>query len=124
MTDQPNAFLTDERRAVLAGAYEGEENVERTHKSRIRARARSALAELTEVARSEEIDNADVFEPEAVGTLLFWILRDPARLTDLEGGGLVKDEDLPDSYQQYRNSLYVEIDKQMRKFDRPEEGRF
>jgi len=116
---EPNTFLTDSRRAVLAGEYEGAENTERTHRSRIRSRGRTAIEELTEVAQSPEIDNADVFDPEAVGRLLFWILNDPHKWTDVETGGLVDAGDLPDSYAEFRNSVYVEADQQLRKFERP-----
>lgn len=69
MEDTP-AFLTDERRAVLAGEYDGSETVERTHKSRIRQRARTAISELIKVAQSEEIDNADVFDPDDLARLV------------------------------------------------------
>lgn len=117
---EPNTFLTDSRRAVLDGEYDGAENTERTHRSRIRSRGQTAIEELTEVAQSPEIDNADVFDPAAVGRLLFWILNDPHKLTDVETGGLISAADLPDSYTEYRNSVYVEVDQQLRKFDRPD----
>jgi len=67
MTD---AFLTDERRAVLNGEYDGAANTERTHKSRIRARSRQAIEELIEVAQSPEIDNGDVFDPDDLARLV------------------------------------------------------
>ncbi|MFW5918424.1 MAG: hypothetical protein ACOCR0_02970 [Haloferacaceae archaeon] len=70
MTDTTPAFLTDQRRAVLAGEYDGEPNTERTHKSRIRSRAKTALQELIEVAESDAIDNADVFEPNDLARLI------------------------------------------------------
>lgn len=122
---ETNTFLTDERRAVLTGEYEGAENVERTHKSRIRARARSALDELIQVARSEEIENAKVFDPEKLATLVFWVYNDPSQQPP---GGLNADiddwEGFSNSFENYRRAVYVEIDQQMRKFNQPDEGRF
>lgn len=59
-------FLTETRRKVLEGEFEGSDATKRSHKSRIRTRARMALQELTEVAQSSEIDNADVFDPKDV----------------------------------------------------------
>lgn len=67
MTD---AFLTDERRAVLNAEYDGAANTERTHKSRIRVRSRQAIEELIEVAQSPEIDNRDVFDPDDLARLI------------------------------------------------------
>jgi len=129
MGEKPNAFLTDERRAVLAGNYDGSESVERTHKSRIRERARSAVDELIEVAQSKEIENADVFDPAKIGTLLFWIMHDWSQST---GGGLVgevEDEslptvDYPDEYEQYRKEVHSEVAQEIMKIDHPERGRF
>ena len=55
-------FLTEQRRDVLEGEYEGSDKTLRSHKSKIRARANRALKELREVAESPHIDNEDVFE--------------------------------------------------------------
>jgi hypothetical protein len=81
----PDTFLTESRREVLEGDWSGVESTERSKKSHIRTRARSAVGELIEVARSEEINNADVFEPAEVGTLLYWILNDPSETHEVEG---------------------------------------
>jgi len=62
-------FLTETRRDVLNGEFEGPDATKRSHKSRIRTRARMALQELIEVAASPEIDNADIFEPDDVTDL-------------------------------------------------------
>jgi len=70
MVDESPVFLTDERRAVLHNEYEGKDNTERTHKSRIRARSKKALEELAEVAQSPHIDNKNALPPEKVATLL------------------------------------------------------
>lgn len=59
-------FLTDTRRDVLEGEFDGPDATKRSHKSRIRTRARMALQELIEVAQSSEIDNTDVFEPKEI----------------------------------------------------------
>lgn len=133
MGEKPNAFLTDERRAVLADDYDGSESVKRTHKSRIRERARSAVDELIEVAQSKEIENADVFEPAKIGTLLFWIMHDwsqtPTGTTDGEESDgetpfAPKELDYPDEYEQYRKEVHSEVAQEIMKIDHPERGRF
>lgn len=126
---EPNAFLTDERRAVLTGDYGGSENVERTHKSRIRQRANSAISELIEVAQSPVIENADVFDPAEIGTLLFWIMHDPSQTTTGGLVGEVEDESLPtvdytDKFEQYRRAVHSEVAQEIMKIDHPERGRF
>lgn len=103
-----DTFLTDERRAVLNGEYDGAENVERTHRSRIKSRARSAVGELIEVARSEEIENRDVFDPKQVGLLLGLLVDDPAVMP---AGGLTNkptDLSVPDRHIKYRNAVHSE----------------
>ena len=101
---EPDTFLTDERRAVLNGEYTGAANVRRTHEARIKARSRSALDELIEVAESHEINNGEVFDPKKLRALLTAIAH---------AGGLI-DEDYQHVSDAYRNALYVEIDQFLR----------
>lgn len=118
-------FLTDERRKVLAGDYEGPDATKRSHKSRIRSRARLALEELTEVAESPVIDSRDVFDPEDVRKLLQAIMLPDRR--HIERGGLFQgrdhreiqeqadDLDLPileadEDWLAYQDRLYVQLD--------------
>jgi hypothetical protein len=63
-------FLTDKRRDVLAGESDLEGNSLAVSKSRIRKRARLALAELIEVAESDQIDSSDIFDPEDMAQLI------------------------------------------------------
>lgn len=63
-------FITETRKEVLSGTYEGSDSVRRTHESRIRRQSRAALDDLILVAASPLIDNAAVFEPEKVYRLL------------------------------------------------------
>jgi len=63
-------LLTEKREQVLSGEYDGSDTALRNQKSRLRDSARTALAELVQVAASPEIDNADVFEPNEVARLL------------------------------------------------------
>lgn len=63
-------FLTETRRNVLNGEYEGNDDSLTVEKSRIRTRARTALEELIELARSDEIDNSEVFEIHELNALL------------------------------------------------------
>lgn len=104
---ETDTFLTDARRAVLNGEYDGAANVERTHESRIRDRSRSALAELVEVANSTEIENESVFDPEMVR----------AFLTSLATRGGLQEHGYEHVSEAYRNALYVEIDQVLRNWD-------
>jgi len=115
----PDTFLTESRREVLSGEWDGSPSTERSKKSHIRTKARSALGELIEVARSEEIENAEVFEPEEIGTLLYWILNDPSEMGE-PGGLIVTDADevdapddvvteIPESLQKYRQRIAGEV---------------
>ena len=70
MGDTP-AFLTDKRRDVLFGRYDGTEGTKRSHKSKIKARTKTALNEIIAVADSGTIDNdEDVFDPDQIYALL------------------------------------------------------
>ena len=104
--DAPSTFLTPERRSVLNGEYDGAENVERTHKSRIRARSRTALEELIEVAESNEIDTREVFDPDDVFRLLRAILS-PDEYT----GPAYPDPDAPDEWLAYHYRMQMQIQK-------------
>jgi hypothetical protein len=121
MTDKTDVFLTDKRTDVLNREYEGSESVRRTHESRIRQRARTAISELIEVADSPVIDNADVFEPEEVGRLLAAILSDPSQMPTA-GGLIVEDAEeseapddvvteMPESLRQYRQRVAGEASR-------------
>jgi hypothetical protein len=79
MVDQ--VFLTDARRDVLRGESDRTGNSLSVEKSRIRERARLALSELIEVAESEEIDNADVFDPRDVSRLIAALLSGDEQVT-------------------------------------------
>lgn len=68
--EETPAFLTDARRDILNDEYDGADATRRSHKSKIRSRSRTALMELIEVARSDEIDNVGVFEPNELARLL------------------------------------------------------
>lgn len=79
MSNDTPVFLTPERQSVLEGTYEGRANTERTHKSRIRSRARRAIEELIAVAASPEIENSDVFEPDELAQLVATIISPPSK---------------------------------------------
>ncbi|PHQ47708.1 hypothetical protein DJ68_00400, partial [Halorubrum sp. C3] len=82
-----------------------------------------------EVAQSSEIENRSVFDPEQVGTLLFWILNDPAMIEDgglIGGGDDAPDEAyaaIPERLQQYRQSVHSEAAQELLRVDHPERGR-
>jgi hypothetical protein len=134
MTD--DLFLTENRRDVLGGTSEWSAASITTEKSRIRSKAGAALAELIEVAQSTEIENRSVFDPEEVGTLLYWILNDPALFPVEQRGGLIGTADdppegvseeaytkIPNSLQQYRREIHSEAAQELLRIDHPERGR-
>lgn len=98
---EDKTFLTEKRRSVLIGEFDGSDSSERTHKSLIRTRARTAIRELIEVARSDQIDNADVFEP-----------NDLARLIDalmVPDDGLTPRWNFEDDPQEYRDTYRYQL---------------
>ena len=137
MTD--NLFLTENRRDVLDGASEWSAASITTEKSRIRSKAGAALKELIEVAQSTEIENRSVFDPGEVGTLLYWILNDPAGMPLEDGalpGGLIGTSDeppedvpeeiytqIPEKLQQYRREIHSEAAQELLRIDHPGRGR-
>lgn len=128
-----SAFLTDSRREVLSGEYDGAESTLKSKKSHIRTRAQMAMDELIEVAQSAEIENESVFEPETIGTLIYWILNDPAQIDHV--GGLVGTGEAPDDVpqdiwtkipeelQQYRREVHSETAQELLSIDYPTKGR-
>lgn len=116
-------FLTDARREVLADEYDGDDKAERQQKYRIRDRSREALDQLVEVAKSSAIDNSEVFDPNTVGQLLsvLFIPRAVEHYTNQpderrEAGGLLGREYLTDEYRGYADSLYFEIEREVRQY--------
>lgn len=99
-------FLTDTRRSVLEGDYEGKDNYRRAHETRIRKKTRIALNELIEVAESPQIRNEDVFDPADVRTLLEAILG-PVDTIDPFSEHFDDRADRRDYRQQYHHELQV-----------------
>jgi hypothetical protein len=69
-------LITDRRRRLLNENLDetrGSINVEKT---RIRKRARIAIQELVEIARSDAIDNEDIFQPEDLNALITAIMEE------------------------------------------------
>jgi len=69
-------LITDRRRRLLnenLDETKGSVNVEKT---RIRKRARIAIQELVEIARSDAIDNEDIFQPEDLNALITAIMEE------------------------------------------------
>jgi len=131
MADE-TVFLTDERRDVLNGEYDGADSTERAHKTNIRSRGRAALDELIEVAASPAIHNGDVFDTEQVYILISTLLRGR--------GGLIHGEETPTAKEvrekvdhhkasawkpeeDYANELYVKIDAGLRSFHAEDDDR-
>lgn len=106
-------LLTDTRREVLKGTYDGAESSKRTQKSRIRTRSRLALDELIEVAESPHIDSADVFDPSKVSQLLYALM--------LPDEPVLPGEEPSEEHQEYQRELYVEIDRVLRVYQEGQE---
>lgn len=122
MADDTPVFLTDERRTVLSGEYDGADSTERAHRSNIRARSRTALDELIEVAASPEIDNSEVFDPDQVFRLLRALLTPRQEdLDDDEFVNFVTSEKYGDDFIGYADRLYVNMDRVMKPY---RDGRF
>jgi hypothetical protein len=117
-----NIFLTESRRDVLRGTSEWTDDAVTVEKSRIRSKARTALAELIEVAQSEEIENRSVFEPAQVGLLLGLLIDDPAVMPP---GGLSDspgDLSVPERHIEYRNDVHSEATSTMLALKPPQRG--
>ena len=99
--NSPKAFLTETRKGVLDGDWEGSDSTHRSHKSDIRQKSKAAIEELIEVAESREIDNKQVFDPEQIRHLLVAIA---------QPGGLVEDE-YEHASEEFRNELYFEVNR-------------
>lgn len=110
MGDDPPVFLTEKRREVLNGTYNGEDSTRRYHETMIRARCLVAVEELIEVARSPYIDNWDAFNAETLGTLIDLLVYGTGGLS----GDL--DDDLPDQAEalspdpDFAREVYHEVD--------------
>lgn len=112
MGDETPVFLTDERRDVLNGDYDGKANTERTHKSRIRSRSKTALHELTEMAKSPHIDHTEVLKPDDVFQFLRAILTpDHTHHRTDEFGGLSDPDATTEDFENYSNAMYVQLNK-------------
>jgi len=134
MADE-TVFLTDERRDVLNGEYDGADSTRRAHKTNIRSRGKTALDELLVVAGSPAIDNDDVFDTEQVYALISILLTG--------SGGFVDNADADeqptpkevretaDHYkatawepeEEYANELYVKVDAGLRRFHEADDDR-
>lgn len=97
-------FITDRRRALLNDELDETKASIDVEKTRIRKRARMALAELIEVAESDAIDNDDVFDSDELGRLVMALFRDIEPATTYEGS--------IDTYYQnhpYEMSLFIAL---------------
>lgn len=110
-------FLTETHREILDGEWEGSESTLRSHKSEIRRRSKGALKDLTKVAGSPHISNESkvdggrLFEPEEIGAFLTSIV--------IQGGLMPADYERPS--EEYRNRIYVELDKVLRSYHEEDE---
>jgi hypothetical protein len=99
-------FLTENRRDVLTDDCDWSTQAVRNERSRIKNLARIALAELIEVAESQEIDTRDVFDPDDVFNLLQAIL-----LPDGYVGPYYPSSDAPDEWLAYHYRIQIQLQK-------------
>lgn len=116
--------MTEKRREVLNGKSDLEGQSLANQKYRIRKRAKMALDELGEVARSMEIENRNVWDAEDVAKLVFWITHDSG---NVENATKPDDEWDPaktytEEHRRYMRDVHFEITKQLNKIENPEEG--
>ena len=129
-------ILTDNRRDVLNDRSDWSDDAIINEKSRIRNKSRTALDELIEVAQSSEVENRSVFDPEKLGTLLYWVLNDPAVFPVDGHGGLIGTDDeppegvsednylkVPEKLQESRQNVHSEAAQELLRIDHPERGR-
>lgn len=109
MADDPQVILSDRRRKILEGTYDGAKSTEYNHKRAIRQRSQSAIEELIKIASSPEIDNERAIDPEQIGALVSILVQGSGGLVGTEN---IDNEQLkawspdPDTSRKY----YVEID--------------
>jgi len=120
MADVDNVFLTDTRREVLKGEYDGSPNNQRSHKSNIRKRADLALEELIEVAESDELDHTDFIDPDDVFRLLQALLIPDRHHIDRDEFTPTPTEDqYTDEFRAYRDRLQKQMGKLILEDDLP-----
>ena len=119
-----NAFLTEKRREVLNGESDLEGQSLANQKYRIRKRAKMALDELGEVARSMEIENRNVWDAEDVAKLVFWITHDSGNVENATKPDEEWDaaKTYTEEHRRYMRDVHFEITKQLNKIENPEEG--
>lgn len=117
-------FLTDERRQVINGNYDGNESTEISHRANIKNKGSLALEELTEIAESPHIDHIDVFDSDDVHQFLRALLTG-THPDHLEGSGVIEDpehekyDDLPENvqadysteFENYQNAIRLNLAK-------------
>jgi hypothetical protein len=106
-------LLTDERRDVLAGEYEGSGAALRNQKSRIRQSGDTALRELIEIADSPHVDQMEVFDQKLVAELVHTLVKPnwEHHYTEAEPGpgqhGSTKER--TDEWRAYRSGLLLAL---------------
>lgn len=108
---EEHAFLSDRRRSIVEGATADDlgiaDTTYRQHRAAVKRQSQLALQELLQVAASPEIDNAEVFDPVLISTLLEMLL------TGNTSG--LQPEGLPDyrpgkPAPEYTSELYERVD--------------
>lgn len=115
MSDE-TVILTEKRQQFLENEYEGTDSARATMKSRLKSRSKIGFDDLVKVAQSDQIDNSDVFDPDAVASLFAALMIDPAQM-DLDRGGLRVGEnyDVPADVD---DSIVSEYSEELREYRR------
>lgn len=111
MTDR--VFLTEKRRDVLNGEYEGSDAALRNQKSRLKKSANTALDEVIAVAASGAIENdEELFHPDQIYRLLSALTTELNTFQDADGEPMNPDGPYYREVDRaYRNEILRRIDR-------------
>lgn len=102
------AFLTDRRRELLTGEYDGSDSARRNMVTNLRKDSRAALSDLTEVAESDEIDTSEVIDPIALAELVDAVFGEIEPLAEAD------DPDAHHERYRYQDRVYDQLDDVLR----------
>lgn len=105
-------ILTDQREKMLEEGTEQGDTADKMRMYRLKNSSTTALKELIQIAQSPHVDQTEIFDPETVNRLLIALLSPSLdHYTTGTIPTIETDEKITDEFQNYRNSLYVEIDQ-------------
>lgn len=118
--DRDRVLMTDRRRDLILFGYSPSNPADRSAMSRLRTSSETALWELTKIAKSTEIDQTEVFDPEQVAALIRALLDPNPRgehvdvdtaLLERDGPNEFVRDDFTDEFETYHDRLKLELSK-------------